>query len=426
MTTPSQEWKDRVTLGRSILLHKAPMIAHLLYTMDVYCDDRCGTAFTNCVDYIGIPEGFAFDTDESDYAFILAHEVCHKLFAHMEVSKAFGLDNPMLANIAQDFVINYILINGEKIKISDKWKPISFRDVVDSMSGKKEPSSNPDSLGFLYDPSLAGLSSLEIYNKLKSNIPDNSQEGGDLGKGIVGNDAKPQDEDGKAGQLSQEQQDTIRRDVVGAFEEQMRDKNREEAFGNLPAEFQRIYESLSDPKIAWEDELDQFVSSHISFGYTPTYQRLNKRKVVFGQYSPGFISRKVGRLCVMVDTSGSIGSKELGIVQTELSSLMSRKNIEAIDILYIDTKVCHAHTVENGNDVVLEPKGGGGTDFRPGFEWVENSSEEYVSIIYFTDGYGSFPDTEPYCPTMWIRFPDYSLGADEFPFGYVVDMEKNQ
>ena len=52
-------------------------------------------------------------------------------------------------------------------------------------------------------------------------------------------------------------------------------------------------------------------------------------------------------------------------------------------------------------------KGGGGTDFRPAFEYVDSLIEtgEYMNLkglIYFTDGYGIYPNKMPPYRTAFV------------------------
>ncbi len=46
--------------------------------------------------------------------------------------------------------------------------------------------------------------------------------------------------------------------------------------------------------------------------------------------------------------------------------------------------------------------GGGGTDFRPVFEWVARQGQRPELLVYFTDAQGSFPQGEPDYPVIWL------------------------
>ncbi|MBR0119355.1 MAG: hypothetical protein IJM01_04410 [Eubacterium sp.] len=58
----------------------------------------------------------------------------------------------------------------------------------------------------------------------------------------------------------------------------------------------------------------------------------------------------------------------------------------------------------------FEVKGGGNTDFRPVFSYVDEllgsgTFEELCGLIYFTDGLGIYPEKEPAYKTAFV-FPD--------------------
>ena len=55
----------------------------------------------------------------------------------------------------------------------------------------------------------------------------------------------------------------------------------------------------------------------------------------------------------------------------------------------------------------MELKGGGGTDFRPAFVYVDElrGSGEFkrlCGMLYFTDGYGTFPERPPDYKTAFV------------------------
>ena len=61
--------------------------------------------------------------------------------------------------------------------------------------------------------------------------------------------------------------------------------------------------------------------------------------------------------------------------------------------------------------------GGGGTDFRPVFEYVENYIFDSQIIIYFTDGFATFLDNVPLYDALWIMPQKVDV-----PFGEVLVM----
>ena len=68
-----------------------------------------------------------------------------------------------------------------------------------------------------------------------------------------------------------------------------------------------------------------------------------------------------------------------------------------------------------------KPQGGGGTSFVPFFDKVAQRWDGQTQgvCVYLTDGYGSFPDTAPELPVLWVVTPG-GLALEEFPFGEAV------
>lgn len=67
----------------------------------------------------------------------------------------------------------------------------------------------------------------------------------------------------------------------------------------------------------------------------------------------------------------------------------------------------------------MQIRGLGGTDFRPVFEYVEKLSreKEFVNLkglIYFTDGYGTFPEKKTDYYTAFV-FVDDEYNNPEVP-----------
>ena len=70
--------------------------------------------------------------------------------------------------------------------------------------------------------------------------------------------------------------------------------------------------------------------------------------------------------------------------------------------------MCLNHVAEfaQGEQFKMVSKGGGGTDFRPPFEYVEREGITPACLIYLTDGYGPFPQNPPPYPVLWAMTTD--------------------
>ena len=93
----------------------------------------------------------------------------------------------------------------------------------------------------------------------------------------------------------------------------------------------------------------------------------------------------IGPIVVAVDTSGSIGDKELEQFAGEISAICDDAKPEVVHVVYCDSAVQSSQQFESSEPIHLEPKGGGGTDFCAVFEWVEENQIAPVCLIYLTD-----------------------------------------
>ena len=87
-------------------------------------------------------------------------------------------------------------------------------------------------------------------------------------------------------------------------------------------------------------------------------------------------------------------------------------------MLYFDAVVQKVETYEAGQPISLNPVGGGGTEFGPCFEWVEERGIMPQTMVFLTDLYGSFPPSAPSYPVLWA-----STGRRQAPFGEVIPMQ---
>jgi predicted metal-dependent peptidase len=67
----------------------------------------------------------------------------------------------------------------------------------------------------------------------------------------------------------------------------------------------------------------------------------------------------------------------------------------------------------------IKLKGGGGTSFKPVFNWIKKESLNLDCLIYFTDLYGDFPEEKPMYNTYWVTQTDNI----EVPFGRIIKLK---
>ena len=133
------------------------------------------------------------------------------------------------------------------------------------------------------------------------------------------------------------------------------------------------------------------------------------------------------KVYVAVDTSGSIGDRLLKIFLSEVNGILNSYPHLECELYYADADVYGAYEL-NPDSEIPSPKGGGGTSFVPFFERIGDceASRRHrwdgmttAVCVYLTDGYGTFPDTVPQLPVLWVVTPG-GLDLSQFPFGETV------
>jgi len=76
----------------------------------------------------------------------------------------------------------------------------------------------------------------------------------------------------------------------------------------------------------------------------------------------------------------------------------------------------HSHkTFYSGESLSLALRGGGGTDFRVAFKFVEENFDDVKLLLYFTDLEGFFPKQRPNYEVKWL-----TSQMKDTPFGRVI------
>jgi len=178
--------------------------------------------------------------------------------------------------------------------------------------------------------------------------------------------------------------------------------------GNIPGDLQQLINKINEPVIIkWQDELKMLVGSvRCPFKLTP----LRRPRRQMDRYDlKGRLSDRKVKIAVAIDTSGSMGERELQFVFTEIFSILRLVKFE-LTIIECDMEVQRVYKAKDINDVDMNVKGRGGTRFSPVFKHLKEEirgNDKPDLLVYFTDGYGesSLDETyhiSPSIPLMWV------------------------
>jgi predicted metal-dependent peptidase len=184
--------------------------------------------------------------------------------------------------------------------------------------------------------------------------------------------------------------------------------------GKLPGCAERLLGDILAPKVDWRDTLRRFVTERAKADYS--WSRPNRRYMAQGIILPGLHSWQMGAIAVAVDTSGSIDAEQLAEFAAELLGIQEDAKPASMVALYCDAAVHRVDEFTPFDPFELRSAGGGGgSDFRPVFNAIAERGESPACLVYLTDGFGTFPDSPPDYPVLWVMNSD----ADA-PFGEVV------
>jgi len=360
-------------------------------------------------------------------AFLLVHESLHALLGHgWRLAKMTDLHR---ANVAADYVINAMI----KMRNTELKKEVfPFID------------------GVLLDEALSGDKSVEqLYRELSKPQPkeepkpevnpkpsqpkpdkqDGDEQDGDSGGEQDSDDGKPDGQDGDSGNSGDSDSDDLS-DFVGTgapdnVEPEAEDgETQAEAIDKIEEDNDRILiadeidrrQQADNGKtgqrigsqrghgstLGWPDLLRQWLTSKSRCGWdapfnAPIYSTT-------GVVGAGRRNKKAGEIVLVLDTSGSIGQRTYDRFLQEAQAVLDELKPERLHLLSVSHVVADIATLQDGDAVPHKLKGGGGTAFKPAFDWVRDNVDDMDVMVYLTDGWSCDLQTLPQVefPLLWL------------------------
>lgn len=383
---------EKLTTARIALLLKQPFFGNMATRMKLIdASDWCPTAATD-------GRGFYYNVDfvrklsTKKLEFLFAHEICHAIFDHFG---RLGSRNPKLANIAQDYAVNQILVDdriGERITEVDicydaKYRGMAWEEIYDELMEQAEK-----------------IPMDQLLKQLGDLLDEHIKE--DNGQGDESKDGRPS--------ISKEDAQRIKDEIKQA----MIQSAQAAGAGKVPAGIQRLIKDLTEPKMDWREVLRMNIQSIIRNDYS--FTRVNRKAMHSGAVLPGLMNDETVEVAVALDMSGSIGHEDAKAFLSEVKGIMDQYADYKIDLWCFDTDVYNHVTITQDNDHEFNdytPQGGGGTDFMANWTYMKEQDLQPKKFVMFTDGYpaGDWGDPD-YVDTLFI----VKGGRNESPFGQTV------
>ena len=414
---PTPAETEALQVARVAFMSACPFYAHLYFSeLTEFLTRDIPSAATDGR-HVFLNPTYIASLKPPERTFVLAHEVAHFVARHPQRMKSYtragevrGTEfDPDQFNVAADYVIN--------------------AGLMEDGIGLCNPS-------WLYEPSVSGDELTEdVYARTYQKKPSGGGGGGGRGNGgktlaqsgRSPKGAKPDPtaaaQGGGFDTLMEPGVDpaTGREDVLdeSAFKEAIaRAASAAKAMGIMPKRIKRMVDEILEPQVTWQDHIRMLLTGRMGARHE-TWSRPNRRRLVLNPIviMPGRRGYGAEHVAVAIDTSGSIGDRELTAFFAEVGGILADIRPKLITVIFCDAKIQRVDEVSSLDELadvrVKGAPGGGGTSFIPVFELADKFVKAPETLIYITDGHGTAPAKAPAYPTVWC----VTKGGKAQPFG---------
>jgi predicted metal-dependent peptidase len=382
----------RLSSVRTELLAHHPFWGHLLLQVAlVPAPDLPAFAATDCIRHIWFNPLRTRNLTHAQLGFVIAHELGHQIFlSHDREAER----DPHKWNCATDYAINRIVAG-----IRD---PEGRRDRLYTPPDGEIPGEGR--VQILLDPRFDGMIAEAIYTLIdEDGLPEPVGVEVVLPVPEAGLDMRPPgcaDHGGGVDihlpvELTPAERGELERRIGEALERASREG------GDTPGTTVRTVKAHGS-RVNWRARLHALITPLVGSPDEFDRGRPRLRWLEHGVLVPGMRSERCGRVVVALDTSGSMSPEDLAKVLGELRALAPLT--EELTVLVGDTEVQEVLDVDQALERVEGGgwKGGGGTDHRPIFKWIDRSDEVPDVFIGLTDLYTKLPKRAPEYPVIWV------------------------
>jgi predicted metal-dependent peptidase len=175
--------------------------------------------------------------------------------------------------------------------------------------------------------------------------------------------------------------------------------------GKSSSDLDRLLGEVLESKVPWQDILREWAMAHANTDEESWSRRDPRvRCAIMPSLEEGV---SMGEIIIIPDTSGSMGDKELAQIGGEITEMWTTLKPERIRVVWADSEVKHEEVFEQGEQLNLHPKGGGGTDMRVPLKYVERYNPVFVIMI--TDAYTPWPSEGPPFPVVLCNTTEQSV-----------------
>ncbi len=377
--------------GSALILDK-PFLGALVLRMPLVAADPgwCKTTGTDARAIYYNPE-YIQRLSLAQTQFVLAHEALHCALSHF-VRRQHRIKHRW--DLACDLAINPILVKDGLVPPEDALTI----DLYDNMTAEE-----------IY-PMLDDVENMQthdqhLYDEETDADTDQQSRGQSRPQpqSDPGQNAKPRETDPDQGgapqprPLSEQEKEQLalqwKQRMAGAAQQALQ-------AGKLSGQMARWIDTLLQPQLPWRMLLARYMTAAAREDYN--YTRPSRREGA--AILPSLRSNQIDML-VVLDTSGSISRTEMEEFVAEVDAIKAQARAR-ITLHACDNRLAEAGpwVFEYWDEFKLpdEISGGGGTSFKPVFDWVQRQAMRPDLLVYFTDACGVFPESDPGFPVIWL------------------------
>ena len=369
--------KDSVKSIISTVLAEEPFFGILLKRTWIYASNNVQTAMTDGIAIYINPQFFE-KLEPKEKKAVLLHELMHIVQLHTTRAKKYitrGVP-PVITNFVADAkanqyisdyvnnlraikpVLPYSVANTFGIKDVERK---SFEEIMDEILDKMKKKS--------YGGGGCGRPPWEEGPINDIPIDDNVPDGTPINEGDNGDEGKKSPEE---------------------IESRVKKKLRESAMtakqvGKLPEKLERLVDEIAKPQIHWKRLIRSTLTKGLGKSVKRTWSRPSRK--IPNSY-PGKEVLKMGKVIVLVDTSGSIEQKELRQFIGEVWAIV--KEVAEVVVIPWDAEAYDPIIMKSVGDiekVKVGLKGGGGTVIYPALALVDKKFSDAQQIVILSDWY---------------------------------------
>lgn len=442
-----------VTGSGSDPVHTQLAKAHILITREPETIPYCGILYMGNSEIVDIPN-FTAATDGRNKFYgreffsklsmpetvaVVLHECLHVFLLHSIRFNRIMKEDPVMGNAALDYVVNAIIVG-----VNNRVKARTNKDfAVLPKQG-------------LYDAKFAGWSAQEVYDFLTRGKPpvrqpqpgqgqpqpqsgqgkpqsQQVQRNGDESVTVGGKTfpLKPQDshdemtkrrdktdtqgQNTSNGYPDDSETNTWERmnaemdgDEQAQLERDVQAAARQGAIiaGQMGVKLPRAVTELLKVPTDWRKELEEWAADNMHGKSSLSWRSYRANRVVDDLFFPAHYDEAMGEVIIPIDTSGSIGDKELREFSGHIAQICEARNPSMVRVLWWDTEV-HGEQVFTPGDyaniaTALKPQGGGGTRVSCVSEYITKKNYNPQAVVVLTDGYVENDiKWDSAMPTLW-------------------------